>query len=109
MVFLAVQKFISLIWSYLFIFAFCFYLGDWSKKNIDIIYVRECFAHFLLGLLWCHVLYWSLQAILSLFLCMVWSSSLISLSYMQLYNFPNTTAEENVFSPSYILAFFVED
>ena len=45
----------------------------------------------LLGALWCHVLYLSLKAILSLFLCMVWGCILTSLIYMQLSSFPNTT------------------
>ena len=40
-----VQKLSSLIWSHLFIFAIIsFTLGDGSKKNIAMIYVKECFA-----------------------------------------------------------------
>ena len=44
----------------------------------------------LLVVLWCHVLYLDLYSILSLFLCMLWESVLISLVYMQLSSFPNT-------------------
>ena len=44
MLFFAMQKFVSLIRSHLFIFVFTFLaLGDWSKN-----YVRECFAYDLL-------------------------------------------------------------
>jgi len=45
----------------------------------------------LLGVLWCHVLHLSLQALLNLFLCMVWGYVLVSLIYMQLSSFPSTT------------------
>ena len=48
MVSFAVQKFLSLIRSHLFIFAFVsFALGDRSKKNIATIYVKECSAYVL--------------------------------------------------------------
>ena len=49
----------------------------------------------LLGVLWCHVLYLGLWAILSLFLCMVWGSVLTSLIDVQLSSFPNTTCWRN--------------
>ena len=43
MVSFAVQKPLSLIWSHLFIFALVsFALGDRSKKNIAMTYVKEC-------------------------------------------------------------------
>ena len=46
MVSFAVQKFLSLIRSHLFIFAFIFItLGDVSKKILLAIYVRECSAY----------------------------------------------------------------
>ena len=41
------------------------------------------------GVWWCLVLYLSLSAILSLFLCMVWGCVLISLLCMQLSRFPS--------------------
>ena len=44
----AVQELLSLIRSHLFIFPFIsFALGDRSKKNIDMIYVKECSAYVL--------------------------------------------------------------
>ena len=43
--FFALQNLVSLIWSHLFIFAFTIALGDCHKKNIALIYVRECFAY----------------------------------------------------------------
>ena len=45
----AVQKLLSLIRSHLFIFAFIFVtLGDGSKENIAVFYVKECSAYVLL-------------------------------------------------------------
>ena len=55
------------------------------------IYVRECFAYVIFWILWCHILYLSLSAILSLFLYVVWGCVLTSLIYMRLSNFSNTT------------------
>ena len=49
MVSFAARKFISLIQCHLFIFAFIsFALGDWSKKVLTVINVRECFGYILL-------------------------------------------------------------
>ena len=45
----------------------------------------------LLRISWCHFSYFSLQAILSLFLSVVWGSVLTSLICMWLSNFPRTT------------------
>ena len=46
MVSFAVQKLLTLITTHLFIFAFIsLALGDRSKKNIVMIYVKECSAH----------------------------------------------------------------
>ena len=42
----AVQKLLSLIRSHLFIFVFIsIALGDGSKKDIAVIYIKECSAH----------------------------------------------------------------
>ena len=46
---------------------------------------------FFLRVLWSHILFLSLLAILSLFLCVAWESVLTSLIYMQLSGFPHTT------------------
>ena len=49
------------------------------------------------------------SSILSLFLCMVLESVLVSFFYKWLTSFPSTTFKEIVFSPLSVLAFFVED
>ena len=62
MVSFAVQKLLSLIRSYVFIFAFLsFALGDWPKKTLiyDLCHRMFCLCS-LLGVLWGHVLYLSL-------------------------------------------------
>ena len=46
-----VQKLLSLIRSHLFIFAFISYSGAWVIEDLPMIYVRECFACFPLGVL----------------------------------------------------------
>ena len=46
---------------------------------------------FFLWVLWSHILFLNLLAILSLFLCVAWGSVLTSLIYMQLPGFPLTT------------------
>ena len=44
----AVQKFLSLIMSHLFIFCFYFqYSGRWVIEDPAVVYVRECFAYVL--------------------------------------------------------------
>ena len=49
MVSFAVQKFLSLIRSHLFIFVFIFItLKEWVKKDLAVIYVKECFSFFFL-------------------------------------------------------------
>ena len=64
------------------------------------IYVRECFAYVIFWVLWCHILYLSLSAILSLFLYVVWGCVLTSLIYMRLSNFSNTTCWRDYLFPS---------
>lgn len=66
---LAVQNFISLIRSCLYIFLFL--LTWWTDlENNDKLHVQRMFCPCsLLWVSWCHVLYWSLYA--TLFLCMV--------------------------------------
>ena len=95
----AVQKLINLIRSHLFIFAFISTaLRDWLRKT-SIFYLRS-----LLGVLWCRVSYLSLQNILKLLLCTVWGCVLISLIYMWLSSYPNTTCWRNcLFSYSCLL------
>ena len=45
MISFAMPKLLSLIWSHLFVFSFIYIvLGNWPKKTIGTIYVRECFA-----------------------------------------------------------------
>ena len=47
-----VQKLLSLIMSHLFIFCFYFqYSGRWVIEDLAVIYVRECYACFPLGVL----------------------------------------------------------
>ena len=62
MVSFAMQKLLSLIRSQLLIFAFIsFALGDWfPPPNTAIMYVKECSACSLLGVLWFQVLHWGL-------------------------------------------------
>ena len=68
MVSFAVQKLISLTRYYLLIFAFIsIALGDWPKKPLLRFMSENFYLCFLLGVLWCHVLYLSLKAIWSLF------------------------------------------
>ena len=53
-----VQKFLTLIRSHVFSFAFIsFVLGDCSKKILLTLYPRMFCLCFLLGFLWCYVLY----------------------------------------------------
>ena len=63
---------------------------DWAM-NKHSKYQRMFCLSSLVVVLWCHVLYLILLAILILFLCMVWGSVLTSLIYIQLSSFPNTT------------------
>ena len=61
----------------------------------------------LLGVLWYDVLLLGLQTILSLFLYMMWRNVLISLFYMRLSKFPNTTCwRDYLFSIVYSCLFF---
>ena len=79
MVSIDVQKLLSLIRSHLLIFAFIlifFCLRRQSQKNIVIIYVKECSACFLLGVLRFWVSHLGLQSIFSLFLYIVWGNVL---------------------------------
>ena len=80
---------------FFFIFVFFIYitLGGGSKKILLQIMLKNDLP----------------KSILSLFLCMVLGSVLISFFYTQLSSFPSTTIEETVFSPLYILASFVTD
>ena len=57
MISLAVQKLISLSRYHLFIFAFIFLPWETDLRNIATVYVRIFCLCFLLGVLWCHVLY----------------------------------------------------
>ena len=89
MVSFAVQKLLTLIGFHLFIFTFISVaLGD--RLNISTIYVTECFAYVLLGVLRYHFFYLK-NAILSLLLCVERVCVLTSLIYMWLSSFPNTT------------------
>ena len=54
---------------------------------------------FLLGVWWCPVVYLSLTAIWSLFLCMVWGCVPVSLIYMWLSSFPSTTCWKDCLFP----------
>ena len=79
----AVQNLLSVIMSYLFISTFIFNnLGDGSKKDLAVIYVREYSACVFLWVLQYPVLHVSLQSILSLFLCVVLGNVLFSFFYM---------------------------
>ena len=99
MVSFAVQKLGSLISSYLFIFAFISVaLGDDLRKHQCNIHHRMFCLCAPLGVLWCYVLYLSLQAILGLFLCMMLRvySNFIDLHVAVQLSTP--LAEENTFS-----------
>ena len=77
MISFVVQKLVISIRSHLFIFVFIFIsLGYWPKKRW-VWFIRGCLWS-LLGVLDCPVLYLSLQAILSLFLCLMKGCSLTS-------------------------------
>ena len=83
MVSFAMQKLLSLIRSHLFIFAFIsFALGNIPKKYCYNLCQRVFFLCFPLRVLRCPVLHLGLSSILSLFLCMVLGSVLISFFYM---------------------------
>ena len=91
MVSFAAQKLLSLIRSYLFIFAFVsFALGDGFKKILlwfmskCVLPMFSCRSFIVSGLL-------GLYSILSLFLCMVLENVLILFFYMLLSNFPSTS------------------
>jgi len=101
----AVQKLLSLTRFHLCIFVFIFItLGGGSKKDF---YVRECSACFPLRAV--QLLDLCLSSTLSLFLCMVLGSVLISFSYCSCPVFLAPFIKEAVFSPLYILASFVVD
>ena len=61
---------------------------------------RMFFLCSLLGVLRCHILYLSIQAVLSLFLCMVWGYVLTSLICIRLSNFKNTTCLRDCLFPA---------
>ena len=89
---------------------FCFYFlcfrRQIQKKKTALIYVKECSAFFPLGVLWFPVLHLGLQFILSLFLYMVLQNFIISLFYMQLLHFSESSIEEDAFPPFNIIASF---
>ena len=87
-----VQKLLSLIRSHLFIFVFIsITLGSKSQRNLAVIYVRVFCLCFPLRVLQFLVLHLDLQSILSLFLCVVLDSVLVSFFYRWLTSFPSTT------------------
>ena len=105
MVFFAVQKLLHLIRSHLFIIVFIFItLGGGSEKILLWFMSRSAFPMFSSK---SHISCFSF--ILSLFLCMVLGSVLISFFYMQLPSFPSTTYWRDSVSPFYVLASFVID
>jgi len=104
MVSFATQELLTLIRSHLFIFAFIFFaLEDTSKKNTAIIYVKECsmFSS------WRFMIF-SLT-FRSLFFYLVLENVLMSFFMYSCPVFPAVFIEETVFSPFYILAYFVTD
>ena len=94
------KSLVSLIRSHLFIFVFISlpWETDLRKHWYNLCQRMFCLCC-PLGVLWCHVLCLSLEAILSLFLCMVGGSVLTSLIYMQLSNFSNTTCWKDCLFP----------
>ena len=95
--------------SHVFIFAFISIALKTDLRMYDLCQRMFCLCS-LLEVLWCHALCLSLQAISSLFLCMMWGCVLTSLIYMQLSSFPSSTCWRNcLFSIVYILVSFVED
>ena len=56
---------------------------------------RKCCLCSLLAVLWCHVFYLTLGAMLSLFLCMVWGCDLTSWVYMRLSRYQRRVRRNN--------------
>ena len=104
----AVQKLLSLIQSYMFMFAFIsFVLGERSKKNIAMIYVKECSTYissrsFMFSTL-------TFRSLTHFELIFLYKCSNIILLHVAFTVFPAPLIEEAVFSPLYILASFVVD
>ena len=83
MVSFAVQKLFSLIVSHLIIFVFIFStVGGGSKKTFLCVLSKNVFLMFPVRVLYCPILALGLWSTLSLFLCMVLGSALISFFYM---------------------------
>ena len=86
------KKLLSLITSYLFIFAYFYFfaLGDWSKKIVLWFLSKNVLPMFSSkSFMVLYLIFKSLNR-LSLLLYMVWESVLTSLIYMRLSSFPNT-------------------
>ena len=92
MISFSVQKLLLLIRSHLFIFVFFLVTLGYGSKKILLQLCQSVFCIcFPLRVLYWVVLYSGLQSILSLFLCMVLESVLISFFYTKLSSFPSTT------------------
>ena len=96
----AVQNLVSLVRFHLFIFVFLSIAleTDLVKHLYNLCQRMFCPCSFL-GVSWCHVLCLNLEAILSLFLWMVWGCVLVSLIYIQLSSFPSTTCWRDCLFP----------
>ena len=109
MVYFIVQKLIGLIRSLcLFLLLSVFPMEIDIRKYWYNSCLRMFYLFYLVGVLWCHVLYVTLQGILNLFLCLLWGSVLTSLIYMCCSAFPISLAKETVFSLLYVLVSFAE-
>ena len=87
----AFQKLLSLIGSHFYCCFYFRYSRRWVIEDLTLICVIECSAYvFLLRVLQFLVLHVGLSSILSLSLCMVLGSVLISFFYMLLSSFPST-------------------
>ena len=82
----SIPRLIHLIRFYLLFLLLFLALVDWPKNILIWFMLENTLPH-----LWYHVLYLTLQTILSLLLCMLWGCVLVSLIYLHLFHFPSTT------------------
>ena len=100
MVSFAVQKLVILIRFHWFILAFISdALGDCPEKTFGRLISENVLCMFSSRSWWCLVLYLSLQAILGVFLCVVWGCVPVWLICMQLSRFPSNACWKGCLVP----------
>ena len=95
MVFFTVQKLVSLL-RFVCLFFFLFLL-PWGTKKLVWFISENVLLCSPIGFLWCCVLYFKSLNHFEFILHMMWGSVLISLIYMRLPSFPNTTCWRDCF------------